>query len=365
MASIQEKISEIEEEIKKTSYNKATQHHIGRLKAKLARLREEGERSSGAAAGPSYGVKKSGDATVVLVGFPSVGKSTLLNRLTNAESEVGSYDFTTLDVIPGAMEYKGAKIQVLDIPGLIAGAASGKGRGREVISVVRNSDLILILLDIFNLGHKAIVESELHGAGIRVNQRPRDLRIKKLSRGGVSISSTVDLSRLDSALIKAILAEYRVHNANVLIREDITEEELIDALSKNRVYVPALTLINKVDLAPPELLEKVRRKYRDAIFISAGQGENLDDLKERIFRGLEFIHIYMKPQGEEADLEEPLIIKKGAVVGDVCEKLHRDFRRRFRFARVWGTSARFNGQRVGLEHVLADGDILSLILEKG
>ncbi len=365
MASIQEKISEIEEEIKKTSYNKATQHHIGKLKAKLARLREEGEKSTGGTSGPSYGVKKSGDATVVLVGFPSVGKSTLLNKLTNAESEVGSYDFTTLDVIPGAMEYKEAKIQILDVPGLIEGASKGRGRGREVISVVRNSDLILIMLDIFNLGQIEVVESELYRAGIRVNQKLRDVRIKRVSRGGIHISSTVHLTRLDDALIKAILSEYRVHNADVLIREDISEDELIDVLSKNREYIPALTVINKVDLAPPELLKNVKKDYSDAVFISADQGENLDELKERIFRSLEFIHIYMKPQGEEADLEEPLIIKKGANVGSVCEKLHRDFKDKFRFARVWGDSARFEAQRVGLEHVLCDGDILSLVLEKG
>jgi small GTP-binding protein len=364
MASLQEKITEIEEEIRKTPYNKATQHHIGKLKAKLARLREEGERGAGGASGPSYGVKKSGDATVVLVGFPSVGKSTLLNRLTNAESEVGAYDFTTLDVIPGAMDYKGAKIQVLDVPGLIAGAASGKGRGREVISVVRNSDLILIILDIFNLGQTEVVETELRGAGIRVNDKPRDVRIKKVSRGGIHVSSTVPLTRLDDALIKTILSEYRVHNANVLIREDISEDELIDVLSKNRVYIPALTVINKVDLAPKVLLKQVKRQFSDAVFISADQGANLEDLKERIFRSLEFIHVYMKPQGKEADLEEPLIIKKGSTVDDVCNALHRDFKGRFRFARVWGDSARFDGQRVGLEHTLEDNDIVSLVLEK-
>jgi small GTP-binding protein len=364
MASIQEKISEIEEEIKKTSYNKATQHHIGKLKAKLARLREEGERGAGGATGPSYGVKKSGDATVVLVGFPSVGKSTLLNKLTNAESEVGSYDFTTLDVIPGAMEHQGAKIQILDVPGLIEGASKGKGRGREVISVVRNSDLILIMLDIFNLGQIEVVESELHGAGVRINEKPRDVKIKKVSRGGIHVNSTVPLTRLDDALIKAILSEYRVHNANVLIREDISEDELIDTLSKNRVYIPALTVINKVDLAPKDLLKRVKRQFSDAVFISADQGLSLDDLKERVFSGLEFIHVYMKPQGKEADLEEPLIIKKGSTVEGVCYALHRDFKERFRFARVWGDSARFDGQRVGLDHVLLDSDIVSLVLEK-
>ena len=54
---------------------------------------------------------------------------------------------------PGALEHKGAKIQLLDIPGLIAGAAMGKGRGKEVIGVVRGADIIIILVDVFNERH--------------------------------------------------------------------------------------------------------------------------------------------------------------------------------------------------------------------
>jgi len=314
--------------------------------------------------GPSYAVRKSGDATVALVGFPSVGKSTLLNKLTNAESEVGAYDFTTLDVVPGVMEHRDSKIQILDVPGLIEGASSGKGRGREVISVVRNSDLILIMLSVFEPGHKKIVERELYKAGIRINTRPRDVHVKKKSRGGVAINTTIPLKRLDEATISSILHEYRVHNADVLIREDISEDELIDALSSNRVYTRAITVVNKTDLAGEEELKKARAAFPDAVFISADQGINIDELKESVYRILEFIRIYMKPQGEEADLEEPLIMKNGATVREVCDRLHRDFKHRFRFARIWGRSARYKGQRVGLDHRLADGDIVSLILEK-
>ena len=148
---IEEKIKDIEEEIQKTPYNKATSHHIGKLKAKLSKLKEESlQRSSGGHKGQGFHVKKTGDATVVLVGFPSVGKSTLLNEITNAESKVGAYQFTTLDIVPGVMEHKNAKIQIFDIPGIITGASSGKGRGKEILSVVRTADLILIVLDTLN-----------------------------------------------------------------------------------------------------------------------------------------------------------------------------------------------------------------------
>ncbi|MEK6949157.1 MAG: GTPase, partial [Nanoarchaeota archaeon] len=125
-----EKIKELDDLISKTKYNKSTQHAIGLYKAQLAKLKEKQKARSGGRKGEGYNVRKTGDGTVVLLGFPSVGKSTLLNALTNANSAVAAYAFTTLTVIPGILEYKHAKIQVLDVPGVMHGAAAGTGRGK-------------------------------------------------------------------------------------------------------------------------------------------------------------------------------------------------------------------------------------------
>lgn len=365
MATLQEQIREVEEEIKKTTYNKATSFHIGRLKAKLAKLHDEVEKkSSSGGTGEGYSVKKSGDATVTLVGFPSVGKSTLLNKLTDANSEVGAYAFTTLTVVPGVMEYKGAIIQILDVPGLVKGAASGRGRGKEVIAVIRSSDLVIFLLDIFQPTHHSVLMDELYEAGIRVDQEPPDVVIKKVDRGGIRINSTVELEYIDEDTIKSIMDEYKIHNAMVLIRENVTVDQFIDVVAGNRSYVRSMVVVNKVDLAYPHMLDEYRKNYPDAVFISAHNSQNLDMLRDVLYDRLGFIRVYMKPQGEAADLEEPMIVLKGTDIGQICDRLHKDFRKKFRFAYVWGDSAKHPGQRVGLDHKLMDKDIVSIVIQK-
>jgi small GTP-binding protein len=353
----EEKIKEIEEEIEKTPYNKATQHHIGKLKAKLAQLKEKIEvRRKSKGRGLGFGVRKTGHATVVMVGLPSVGKSTLLNRLTNAESKIGAYDFTTLEVIPGMMRYEGVNIQLLDLPGLITGAAGGKGRGREVLSMVRNADVVLILLDVKKIPAGREIKGELEGVGVRLDRKPPDVSLKKRSRGGLTIAKTVE-TRLDDETIKSILAANGVHNADIVIREDVSEDELIDVVMGNRVYIPSVVVVNKIDLKPDVRLPE------EYIPLSASDGTNLDRLREALFTKLDFIRVYMKPQGGKADYSEPMILKKGATIEDLCLKMHRDFLAKFRYALVWGVSAKHEGQRCGLPHVLKDKDTVTVIKE--
>src|SRR5881628_377385 len=206
-----EKIKEIEEQMKKTQINKKTEHHIGLLKAKLAKLRADLEKStSSKGGGQAFEVKKGGDATIVLIGLPSVGKSTILNRLTNAKSKVAAYAFTTLTVVPGIMRHNGADIQILDLPGIISGASSGRGRGRRVLSVARNADLVMLVLDVFQPGQVELLKHELHEMGIRVNQKPPDVVVTKADKGGTAITSTVKLTKLSTSTIKGIMEIYGV-----------------------------------------------------------------------------------------------------------------------------------------------------------
>lgn len=351
--NLEQQIRELEEEIRKTPYNKATEHHIGRLKAKLARLKEEAEKQRAKTSRQTFSIKKEGDATAVLVGYPSVGKSTLLNKLTGAKSEVADYDFTTLKPIPGILNYKGATIQIVDTPGIIEGASEGRGRGKEVISAIRVADLIIIVADVFTLHTIDVVKRELYEGGIRLDQKPPDVVIRKKERGGVRISSTVPL-KIDEETILNVLREYRIHSADVVIREELTIDRLIDALAGNRVYIPSITVVNKIDLMDVNC--------ENAIKVSAEKGINLEKLKEEIYRKLDFIRVYLKPPGEKADVDAPMILRRGATVEDVCRKLHRDFVEKFRYAKVWGKSVKFGGQRVGLDHVVEDGDVITIYI---
>jgi ribosome-interacting GTPase 1 len=100
------------------------------------------------------------------------------------------------------------------------------------------------------------------------------------------------------------------------------------------------------------------------VSISAEEDKGLTKLKDTIFNSLHFMRLYMRPQGEKTDYKEPLVIKSKSTVGMVCDILHRDFRRKFRYAMIWGKSAKFPGQIVGLHHVLTDQDVLTVVIRR-
>jgi len=361
---IPEKIKAIEEELHRTQVNKHTEHHIGLLKAKIARLKREKEEDRNRSGGSSlsYAVKRSGDATVVLIGLPSVGKSTLLNRLTNTTSKVARYHFTTLTVVPGMMEHKGARIQILDLPGIIKGASSGKGLGKRVLSVVRSADLILFVVEVYQPKALSILKEELRNIGIRPDEQQPKLTIEKTGSNGISISALVQMTKMTTDTVKKVLQEFGIHNARVMVKEDASYDQLIDVLLQNRKYVPTLTVMNKIDLVPLEFLSKVKSKINyEFIPISADADLNIDQLKEKIYKKLDFIRVFMHPKGEETDYEKPMVMKNDASVLDVCNKVHREMKNTLRYAQISGKSVKYSGQKVGRTHRLMDEDVITLI----
>ncbi|MFC1728086.1 OBG GTPase family GTP-binding protein [Nanoarchaeota archaeon] len=358
----EERIKELEELISKSKYNKRTQRAIGLYKAQLAKLKDKSAaKSSKKFKTEGYAIKKTGDATVALLGFPSVGKSTLLNAITDAKSKVADYEFTTLTVIPGMLDHKHAKIQIVDVPGIVHGAAAGTGRGKEVLSMVRAAEMIIVLIDVNRPQHYETILSEIYESGIRVNQKRPDVRIRKTAKDGIRIGSTVKLE-LTKETITDILKEFKITNADVLIRTKVDIDLLIDAIEGNRIYIPAITILNKIDTVDEGKLKELRKKLKPDLEISADKKIRLDELKDLIFKKLDLMRIYLKEVGKDADMKEPLIIKKGTTIEGACSKIHRDFINKFRFARVWGKSAKFPGQVFQLKHELKDEDVLEIHL---
>ena len=358
------RVKELEEEISTTKYNKKTQGHIGLVKAKLAKIKEDyHKKAAGKGKTEGFSVRRTGDATVILVGFPSVGKSTLLNAITNANSPVGAYAFTTLTCIPGLLEYNHARIQVLDVPGIVEGAATGRGRGKEVLACAQSADLVVILLDVFHPKHLEVVKSEIYETGLRTNQKPPQVKISKKARGGIDIGLTVKLTKISEDAIKLILKEFRLENSGIVIREDITDDQLIDVIEGNKKYVPAITVLNKIDMVEPNELERIKEIVNPDVCISAEKRAGTEELKGMIFEKLEFIRVFCKEAGKKADMGVPLIMRKGDTLKDVCTKLHKDFLSKFRFARLWGKSAKFEGMVVRKpEYKLEDNDIVEIHL---
>ena len=365
--AITQKILEIEAEMARTQKNKATEGHLGLLKAKLAKLRREQVESvmrSGGSKGEGFDVIKSGDARIGLIGFPSVGKSTLLCKLTDTFSEIQEREFTTLTCIPGVIKYRGSKLQLLDLPGIIEGAKDGKGKGRQVIGVARTCNLILVVLDAVQpLTHKRIIESELEGVGIRLNRNKPDIDIKVSHKGGgLMINRTINSDvRMSDETITNIAKEYKLNNAEICFRGKCGVDDLIDAIEGNRVYIPALYVINKIDKITIEELDLLDQ-IPNYVLVSAHLKWNLDELLERIWDKLDLMRIYTKPKGQVPDYEEPVILlRKKRTVADFCNKIHRALLRDLKYAIVWGSSVKIQPQKVGKDHELNDEDVIQIV----
>jgi ribosome-interacting GTPase 1 len=211
---------------------------------------------------------------------------------------------------------------------------------------------------------------ELYYNKVRLDTEPKSVSVTKRHKGGLRVTTNGDIG-LEDETIKGVLREYGFVNADVTIREEITIDELVDALQANREYLPSAVCVNKTDLIEPDYKETVDEQLRElgidpeeAVFISAEKEKGLEALKEKIWEKLGLIRVYMDKPGRGIDWEEPLVIEQGTTVGEAIEKLGGEMEERFRFARVTGPSAAHDQQQVGKDHVLEDEDVLKLILRR-
>ncbi|HOE92550.1 MAG TPA: 50S ribosome-binding GTPase [Methanofastidiosum sp.] len=348
--------------------HKGTEKMQLQIKRNLSKLKKEVEKEKelkkGGSGGTSFFVRKEGAAQVALAGLPNSGKSTILNKLTGRDVDIGHYAFTTVKPTPAMLQYKDIQIQLVDMPGLIEGVSLGKGMGGPLISAIRAVDVIVIIVDLSvdPLKDLELILRELEAKGLRINKKVPNIEIQKLPTGGIEIIGENFLVECNSQDVKKVLQEERVHNAIITIKEPVTLTDIFEVLDSSLEYKKAIIVGTKGDLpGSKEGLQKLESNVTNfkIIPVSAINNVNLDILPAEIFSILDIIRVYTRSPGGQID-NEAMPMKINSTALDAAKKVHKNLYKNFKFARVWGESAKFDGQRVGPEHVLRDGDIIEI-----
>jgi small GTP-binding protein len=229
----------------------------------------------------SISVQREGAAQVAFVGPPNAGKSSLLQALSNIQIKTGDYAFTTTRPVPALIRLRGVLVQLVEIPGLLEGAAEDRGGGRALLGVLRGADGIVLC-------HEASRSTE---------------------------------------------------------REAILRE-----LEAAEIDLPTLIVATKADEAPAP---------PGSLGVSVLDEQSLDALRAAIWELTGLIRVFLRRPGDDA--AEPLALHPPATVLDVAHTIHHEIAEACRGARIWGPSARFDAQRVGREHVVADGDTIEVL----
>ncbi len=306
--SNEEKIALLQEMMSVVPKHKGTDRLRADLRKKLAALKRAPKARKAVARYESpYHIEREGAGQVVLVGTPNTGKSALLRALTNAEPEVAPYPFTTWTPRPGMMRFENVQIQLIDTPPL-----NEEHVEHEMMNLIRRVDLILLVLD-------------LQGYPIQA---------------------------FEDAL--ALLEEYRIAP---LHRREAQGDE------RGWAFKPFLVLVNKSDEPSDDedvaVLGELLGEEWTLLPVSAETGRNLDRMRRAVFDLLEIMRVYSKPPGEEPDRSAPFVLEKGSTVETFAAKVHGDFLKTLKTARIWGTDV-YDGQMVGRDHVLQDGDVVEL-----
>lgn len=319
---------------------------ISKLKEKLLKEKESKKR------GYSLAVKKEGAAQIVLAGPPNTGKTSLLNSLSRSNYEVGDYLYTTSKPQLGTLNYHDVKLQLVDLPPLNPDAALKQA---PYFAIIRNADLVLLIID--NLNQLPPLLKEFSDSYILLNKPKPSIIIRREAAGGLTfIGEKLIQGSLDE--VKKILRENNLANATIEIFRPVQLEDFLEILNEKLAYLPALVVLNKQDHPSKPFFHD----QFEVIPLSAPKKINLELLKEKIWQKLNLIKVYTKEPGKKPSLKEPITLKKGATLKDLAQYVHKDFIRKFSYARVWGSSAKHNAMKAGLEHPLKDNDVVEIHL---
>jgi small GTP-binding protein len=359
-----EKIQCLEEYISEVPKHKGAEKLLRDAKTRLSKLKaqqvEEKARRKGT--GEKWLVPKEEEAQISLIGLPNSGKTSFLNQLAGSSYDVGDFPFTTIKPTPGVISCKGARLQIVDLPPLVNGSSEGVSQGTKVLSAIRNGDGAIIVVDLSENPAEQLdtILGELNDAKIRVNLEEPNVIVEKTASGGIQVSWGDNFEHgVEGA--KEVLHKRGFTNAIVRFREKVTLDELLDALDVSVCRLPGIIIATKGDLPGSrqnyEALmnsSEVRSKFE--IFpVSAKTNDGFEGLEERIFVMLRLKRVYTRDSsGQVSPL--PICLQLNGTVKDAVEILSKKFLTHFRFCRVWGSSVKFDGQSVGLDHALADQD---------
>jgi ribosome-interacting GTPase 1 len=170
---------------------------------------------------------------------------------------------------------------------------------------------------------------------------------------------------VDEEVVKKVLHEYKLFNVELVLREPITVDQLLDIIEGNRKYVKCLYVYNKIDLLSIEELDEIARRPM-SVPISAHSELNFDGLLERAWQELALTRVYTKPKGEFPDFDGPVVLTPQRGTGETTVEnavlqIHRGLLKEMKSALVWGTSVRSSPQICSLKHVLEDEDVIQVV----
>ncbi len=366
--TLEEKIVKLEKYISMIPKHKATEKMVATLRSRLVRHKAEFEenrrRQKSLSKGPTWVIPKEGDAQVTLIGVVNSGKSQLLKMLTSANAKTGEYPFTTEKPDPGVLDCDGAIIQLIDTPSIFKNVRTESKNGAMLLSQIRAADLIAFVIDLTRnpLEQMTILIDELYNGSIRVNKELPPIELRKTGSGGAILigEDKIDGTRAD---IIGILNEQGLYNFSLKTLKPMSLSDLVEALDYSISYNQGIIIANKGDQEMSkenfELLKKEYSKQFQIFPVSAINEDGFDVLKPAIFKCLNLVRIRSKePNGGIAP--KPIVMKEGATVGEVAKLIHTRFFDLFKQAKIYGPSAKFDGQSVGLNHVLKDGDVVEI-----
>jgi ribosome-interacting GTPase 1 len=362
--SPKERLKALEKMLSLIPKHKGTEKMQMQIKRKISKTKEEIEaKAIKTAHGPTFNIKKEGAAQVALVGVPNSGKSLLLDQLTNADVQVGDYPFTTTMPAPGMLKYQDVQIQLVEIPAVIKDVSLGKGLGLQILSAIRAADVVVLVIDLSKdpVDQMELILNELEKGGIKLNEDPPEVEIIKKAEEGIDIRG-IQLFEGDEKMIKKLLLQEKIHNAIVVFHGNTTMEQFLEILEESTAFRPAVVVANKGDTdKSKEAFAHLRERFESFVIVpvSAKKGINLDEVKKVLYQKLNVIRVYTKTPGEEVAYP-PITLKPDSTVYEAAGRVHKQFQKNFKYARIWGPSAKYEGQKVGSEHVLKDGDIVEV-----